>query len=205
MVCLSRQLFGCSLWSYAVPNGPTFSDQTQQGVNAQIQRYQWDQYQKQQEDAAARERSRQYQERADEAKRVYDAREAKNWATVKGQGYRQVTFEDFAVDGMSLGRVAIRGLYVKQGNLAYLYPSQFDIFNHRNGIPLLTENAERSLRKHMYECNQYAAGMQGCVMTVMGSVDDCTLTSVFGSTTEHACIDVTGGWYDLLPNERTGG
>ena len=102
-------------------------------------------------------------------------------------GYKYISFEDFALDGFKLkgARVSIRGLYVDQGGR--LIRDQFSVARWVQtseeskgvNIPLMTEDASRDARAAFLRCANANMPL-GCGMVIRGRVKLLTLQNRLG-------------------------
>jgi TPR repeat protein len=118
------------------------------------------------------------------------------------QGYRQISFEDFKLDGKQLAegnaKLFLSGAYSKSGDLDVLQPSGLAVatarrYGNDSGIPLLTDDAARDVRKYFLECGNNPLAQLGCPVTVSGHADLCTVTNLVGSRSV-PCLVVEDGW-----------
>jgi DNA-directed RNA polymerase subunit N (RpoN/RPB10) len=134
----------------------------------------------------------------------YRAQEALDQKTDAARGYRPITFEAFALDAKSWAatqkRVSVRGAYLPDGNLEWLFPDQTEAIQARSGasniarIPLVTEDASREFRKALLRCKSTPGSDQiGCRTLVTGHVSLCSLTTPLGARSDIPCIIVENG------------
>ena len=122
------------------------------------------------------------------------------------QKARPVTVRDFALDGKTLAAnlspVRTSGIYLLQGRTEFLYENPTaaaeaqacDECGRILDIPLLTSDAPRDFREQLLECQEDPAKSQmGCLVTIYGLAVTCTVTNVFGATTETPCVEVLDG------------
>lgn len=118
----------------------------------------------------------------------------------KQQGYQPESFEDFKLDGKQLAatnaKLIIQGVYEKFGEVETLQPSGLAVafarqYDNDNGIPLLTDDATRNIRKFFLECGDNPGVPLGCPVTVIGHADMCT--NLLG-TNSAPCLAVEDGW-----------
>jgi len=122
------------------------------------------------------------------------------------RGYKQISFETFALDAKSMAaaqsRVSMKGSYVPDGNMEWLFPGQVEAIQARNSpmgsniarIPLLTEDASRDYRKALLRCKSTpGADQMGCPTTITGHVSVCSITNGLGGSREVPCIVVENG------------
>lgn len=151
-------------------------------------------------------------EAADAANEAQKERDGRTQAAHKARedalaarGYRLITVEAFVLDGRELAgisaKVALRGFYVREGDLDVLYPNRQALlmarYNHLNQINalLLTQEASRALRQHLLMCQSNAATAQtGCPIEIKGQVTKCTVTNAFGREKETPCVAVSDEW-----------
>jgi len=138
------------------------------------------------------------QEAAEAAQQQYDA----NVARAKQQGYQPISFDDFKLDGKQLAvthaKLFMRGFYKKFGGVETLQPTGLAVaiareYGNDSGIPLLTEDASRNLRKILLQCGDSPAVPLGCPLTIVGHADMCTKTNLVGSKNA-PCVAVEDGW-----------
>ncbi len=130
-------------------------------------------------------------------------------------GYELTTVNDFKLDGKTLAetgaKVAIHGVYVKRGNIEFLFPSLMSSLIAREtgsddtAVPIITENASRSTRQYILNCqNNYYATQAGCGLNITGHASICTLTSLVG-TTDEPCVIVEHSWFADRAQDVPGG
>lgn len=123
----------------------------------------------------------------------------------KDRGYRRITFEDFQLDGKALAasqdKISISGVYVKQGEMERVFPSAQSVFIAQStykfdvAIPVLTEDASRTIRKYFLDCrNGYPGSVQGCPIVALGRATICVVTNIVGSRNV-PCLAVEDGWW----------
>jgi hypothetical protein len=102
----------------------------------------------------------------------------------KQQGYRPVSFEDFKLDGKTLAeanaKLILQGFYSKSGGVEVLQPTGLAVatakrYGNDSGIPVLSEDAARNVRKYFLECGNNPLAQLGCPVTVSGHADLCTV------------------------------
>ena len=122
--------------------------------------------------------------------------------SAKEQGYQAMAFDDFKLDGKKLAasnaKVLMQGFYKKFGEVETLQPSGLAVAIARergndNGIPLLTDDASRNVRKYFLHCNDDMRAPLGCQLTVIGHASMCTMTNLVGSKNV-PCMSVEDGW-----------
>lgn len=129
---------------------------------------------------------------------------ARNLQIERERGYRRITFEDFKLDGYDLAtngdKIAMTGLYLKRGEAEYLLPSVLAIAMMRErlgaevGIGLLTEAADRGMRKYLLGCQNNPAALQiGCKVNLLGRATTCRRVTLGGSSNV-PCLLVDDGW-----------
>ena len=123
------------------------------------------------------------------------------------RGYKLISFETFALDAKSMAtaqaRISMKGAYVPDGNMEWLFPGQVEAIRARNSptgggniarIPLLTEDASRDFRKALLRCKSTpGADQMGCLTTITGHVSVCSMTSGLGVSRDVPCIVVENG------------
>jgi hypothetical protein len=138
------------------------------------------------------------------ARRAQEVRDEKSDAA---RGYQMISFETFTLDAKSMvasqARISIRGSYVPDGNMEWLFPGQVEAIQARNSptagsniarIPLLTEDASRDYRKYLLRCKSMpGADQTGCLTTIIGHVSVCSITSGLGVSRDAPCIVVENG------------
>ncbi len=124
----------------------------------------------------------------------------------KEGGYKRITFDDFKLDGKQLAasesKIAITGVYLKVGDVEYLFPTILAIatlretLNTDTGIGLLADDAPRNIRKYFLDCeNNPATAQIGCPINVLGHATMCTRTSLLsGYSTDMPCVAIEDGW-----------
>lgn len=104
--------------------------------------------------------------------------------------YRSMTYQDFKLDGKELAdrhtKVRLQGFYKKLEGVETLQPSALAVaaaaqYGGDNGIPLLTDDASRDIRKVFLECGDNPMRPLGCPVTVSGHVDICSAKILFSS------------------------
>lgn len=118
------------------------------------------------------------------------------------QGYQAMAFDDFKLDGKKLAgsnaKILMQGFYKKFGDVETLQPSGLAVAIVRergndNGIPLLTDDASRNVRKYLLQCGDDMRAPLGCQLTVIGHASMCTMTNLVGSKNV-PCLVVEDGW-----------
>jgi hypothetical protein len=123
------------------------------------------------------------------------------------RGYMSIAFETFALDGKNLAaaeaRIAVKGAYVPDGNLEWLYANQGEAVQasmnpvqarNISKIPLLTEDASREFRQFLLKCKSIpGADRTGCPTAVTGHVSLCSMTGPFGGNRTLPCVIVENG------------
>jgi hypothetical protein len=103
------------------------------------------------------------------------------------EGYRPITFEDFALDASEIkgAKVSIRGLYVDKGERLFRDPRsvilwiQYGESGKGVSMPLLTENASREARATFLRCANANIPV-GCGIVIRGRVESLTLRNRLG-------------------------
>ncbi|MFT4115978.1 hypothetical protein [Bradyrhizobium sp.] len=135
------------------------------------------------------------------------AQEALDQETDAMRGYRRTTFETFALDALTLAasqaRISMRGAYLPDGNLEWLFPSQVEAIQARSNpagmrnisrIPLATDHASREFRKTLLRCKSTPGSDQiGCPAVIVGHVSICTISTPLGANNDIPCIVVENG------------
>jgi hypothetical protein len=135
---------------------------------------------------------------------TFKAQETLDQKTDAARGYRPITFEAFALDAKSWAsvqtRISVRGAYLPDGNLEWLFPGQTEAIQARSGarniakIPLVTEDASREFRKALLRCKSTPGSDQiGCRTVVTGHVSLCAMTTPLGANSDIPCIVVENG------------
>lgn len=135
---------------------------------------------------------------------TYRAQEALDQKADAARGYRPITVEAFALDAKSWAaaetRVSVRGAYLPDGNLEWLFPGQTEAIQARSGarnisrIPLVTEDASREFRKALLRCKSMPSSDHiGCRTLVTGHVSLCSITTLLGANNDIPCIVVDNG------------
>jgi hypothetical protein len=115
--------------------------------------------------------------------------------------YRTITLQDFKLDGKDLAtkhaKIRLQGFYKKFGNLDTLQPSAIAVaaareYGSENGVPLLTDDATRTIRKTFLECGDNPMRPLGCPVTLSGHADMCTVGNLVASKTV-PCLVVEDG------------
>jgi uncharacterized protein YecT (DUF1311 family) len=90
----------------------------------------------------------------------------------KQQGYRPITFEDFKLDAKQLSetkaKLILHGFYGKSGTIDILQPTGLAVATARQygnslGVPLLTDEATRDIRKFFLTCIVQVGGEAVCI------------------------------------------
>jgi len=104
--------------------------------------------------------------------------------------YRTIALQDFKLDGKDLAakraKVRLQGFYKKFGNLDTLQPSAIAVaaareYGSDNGVPLLTDDATRTIRKVFLECGDNPMRPLGCPVTISGHADLCNVGNLVAS------------------------
>ncbi len=120
----------------------------------------------------------------------------------KQHGYQPISFEDFKLDGKHLAaahaKLTMQGFYKKFGEIETLLPSGIAVafareYGNGSGVPLLSEDATRNVRKLFLQCGDNPAVPLGCPLTVVGHASVCTMTNLVGSKSV-PCLAVEDGW-----------
>jgi hypothetical protein len=115
--------------------------------------------------------------------------------------YRTITFQDFKLDGKDLAahhsKIRLQGFYKKFGNLDTLQPSALAVaaareYGSENGVPLLTDDATRTIRKVFLECGDNPMRPLGCPVVLSGHADVCTVGNLLTSKSV-PCLVVEDG------------
>jgi len=162
--------------------------------------YEWLDQQKKIAEAEQRERAKQAAEDARRAAEEQRQREANARAAAEQSraadaagGYKTTSFDDFQLDGKKLAdeeaKVAIKGVYAKDGETEWLYPSLAAYYAsreeiNREGVPVLTDDAPRGLRQSLLHCKF----PQACAVRLRGKVTWCTGTNAFGTHRTLPCL-----------------
>lgn len=124
------------------------------------------------------------------------------------QGYKKISFKDFALDAKTLAagevRVTMQGAYVPDGNMDWFFESYEAALTatmpplssgaNIQRIPLLTEDASRSFREQLLRCKTTpGSNHSGCQASITGHVSLCSMTSPMGSRSNIPCIVVENG------------
>jgi peptidoglycan hydrolase-like protein with peptidoglycan-binding domain len=133
-------------------------------------------------------------------------RQAKRYADLEASGYRRVSVETFLLDGRELAsdhaKVALEGVYAREGNLDVIYASRRALMMARRSsapllrVPMLTEGASRSVRQNILRCQGNPTLLElGCEnAAVKGHATMCSVWNAFGVTHKEACMDVEDAW-----------
>jgi TPR repeat protein len=123
-------------------------------------------------------------------------------SNAKQQGYKSINFDDFKLDGKELAatnaKLVMQGFYKKFGDIETLQPTGLAVaiareYGNDNGIPLLTDDASRNVRKFFLQCGDNPAVPLGCPLTVVGHAAMCKMTNLVGSKNV-PCMAVEDGW-----------
>jgi hypothetical protein len=136
-----------------------------------------------------------YKEQQEQKQRELMDREIALMQQDERNGYKTLTFQDFALDAHKLQgtKIAIRGVYVGKGErLAYDY---FDaamwVSNRQNNkkplIPLATKSAAREARASLMKCSESPLG---CALVVRGRIRMLTMQNAFGVVTQEVGVVV---------------
>ena len=115
--------------------------------------------------------------------------------------YRSITFENFKLDGKDLAahktKVRIQGIYKNIGELETLLRSGVEVamareYGGNNGIPLLTDNATRPVRRYFLERGDNPSRPLACPITILARADTCTPKYSFISK-DQPCLVVEDG------------
>lgn len=137
----------------------------------------------------------------------YRAQELLDQKADAARGYRPITFEAFALDAKSWAtaqtRISMRGAYLPDGNLEWLFPGQVEAIQARANpaiarnvarIPLVTDEASRDFRKILLRCKSTPGAEQiGCRTVITGHVSLCALTTPLGANGDIPCLVVENG------------
>lgn len=112
------------------------------------------------------------------------------------QGYRTLTFEDFALDARSMigAKVAVHGLYTSKGDRLVRDPISAAFWIERgqdNGaalIPLAIHTATRDSRALILRCQESLVGW--CPLVVRGRVQALTMRNSLGATSRQVGLAV---------------
>lgn len=113
--------------------------------------------------------------------------------------YQSMAVRDFIIDGPELAahqaRVQLAGYYIREGNVAMLYPdSQSIVMESRTSVALLLDIAPRSVREAILACDENSITSQlGCGMNIRGHATLCTITNAFGTGRNVACVVIEDG------------
>ena len=129
--------------------------------------------------AAKAEQARQEAERAAEQQKKQEEAWEQVIKKAESHGYRLITnFDDLVLDGKimadSNAKIMLSAFYKKEGENAYLFPTQFDAsLETQRRLPVLTEDAQRPLREHLLSlmCTQNPGG---CPVWVGGHMTTCS-------------------------------
>ena len=133
--------------------------------------------------------------------------EAKKEASEAALGYRRINVEDFVLDGADLARqgsrLSMQGAYLSAGNVGLLYADRVSLIRATQlgsvgqnfpTVPLLTDDATRSFRQFLLQCQMNPAAAQvGCTVAITGAATICKLTSPLGVERELPCLAVDDG------------
>lgn len=118
-------------------------------------------------------------------------------------GYKAMSIRDFQLDGRKLAqtheKVSLRGVYVKQGDIALLVPNIVVLLINNEygrtpddmGVVVMDSHATRETRSHLLDCGAQPLGT-GCVVTLLGRADICEYTTLVSNSLV-PCLDVEGG------------
>jgi hypothetical protein len=108
--------------------------------------------------------------------------------------------ESFVLDGRDLAarttKLALTGVYIREGNLDVLYADMRGLMMTRQGVnqpnvSLLTDHASREFREHLLKCqSDIGSAQRGCAVSVLGRATTCTLTNAFGTARKEPCVAV---------------
>jgi hypothetical protein len=150
------------------------------------------------------ERAREFKNAAGAPFALYQEEVAQANRDADTRGFKQMSFEDFKLDGADLarsnGKASISGAYQKFGRIEYLFPNSGYVMqlmtdgNVSSGIILITDGAPRDIRKFFIECpDDLLPSSRGCPVTLLGHATTCELKTLVGSTNV-PCLAVDDGW-----------
>jgi hypothetical protein len=132
------------------------------------------------------------------------AQERDNERQDESQGYKRISVETFELDAKTLAanqsKVALKGAYLSDGNVAWLLPAQIDVIRVLHDpaaaravsrVPLLTDDAGRDLRQQLLRCR--ANPLAQCSIVVRGHASTCQSTTSLGAQLEMPCVAVETG------------
>jgi hypothetical protein len=132
------------------------------------------------------------------------AQERDNESQDESQGYKRISVETFELDAKTLAanqsKISLKGVYLSDGNVAWLLPAQVDVIRALNDpaaaravskVPLITDDAGRDLRQQLLRCR--ANPLAQCSVVVRGHVSTCQSTTSLGTQLEMACVAVETG------------
>jgi hypothetical protein len=132
------------------------------------------------------------------------AQERDNELQDESQGYKRISVETFELDAKTLtanqSKISLKGVYLWDGNVAWLLPAQVDAIRVLNNpaaartvskVPLITDDAGRDLRQQLLKCR--ANPLAQCFVVIRGHVSTCQSTTTLGAQLEMACVAVETG------------
>ena len=154
-----------------------------------------------QSDAAAARKAAQDAQRAilieqqEQREREAQQREIAAMQADERDGYKRLTFEDFALDASKMlgSKITLHGIYVDKGKrlasnqLAALMWIEGARSTQGALIPLVTENAVRDARALLLRC---AKSPIGCAIVVRGRVRTLTMRNTFGAESKELGVVV---------------
>lgn len=125
------------------------------------------------------------------------------------RGYQVLSVDSFVLDGKGLAekaaKVALSGIYIREGGLDVLYVDQRAAMMAYGGVnqpkaALLIDDAPRELREQLLWCQSNpAASRVDCSLRVEGRATMCTISNAFGAKRESPCVSVEGGYATRSP------
>lgn len=153
-------------------------------------------------EAAAEAVAQATQEKLKEQRARAEQEQRRREETLAASDYQNISVEQFVLDGKDLAvaaaKVALGGVYLREGNLDVLYANVRSVMLARGGpnqpkVMLLTDDASRQFRQHLLTCQSNPAGAQmGCSVAFLGHATTCKLSNAFGGTRESPCVAVEG-------------
>ena len=137
------------------------------------------------------------QEEQQKEQKKHDAFVAQTIHDDAASGYKHVTVKDLYLDSKAYAasgtKVSVSGFYKSYGrHKERLYNSYNELMMvafqpgvQALSIALLTDDGTRKLREYLLRC------MAGCGVTILGHVDQCVETNVFGATDQDICLVAT--------------
>ncbi|MDE2500095.1 MAG: hypothetical protein KGL56_07875 [Alphaproteobacteria bacterium] len=145
---------------------------------------------------AKAEQARQEAEQAAEQQRKQEEAWQQVIRKAESHGYKLITnFDDLILDGKKMAdsnaKIMLSAFYKKEGENAYLFPTQFDASEEtQRRLPILTDDAQRPLREYLLSlmCTESPGG---CPVWVGGHMTTCSyLNPLLANYPPKPCLHV---------------